>query len=163
MPRPTRSTARRSSHRPLGDARAQASVHRATRRAHESELAEDYVEIIAELRAVRGAARTVDIARRLGVTHVTVVRTLARLRRAGLVDPRPDRAILLTPRGAALASAARRRHDTVVNFLLAIGVRSPAALADAEGIEHHVSGETLAAFERLLRSRRSRRSVARRA
>lgn len=129
----------------------QARGHRQTRKAHTSEIAEDYVEVIADLIDGGGEARAVDIARRLGVTHVTVTKTVARLRTQGLVDSKPYRSIFLTPRGRQLAESARRRHDIVVRFLRAIGVSETTAQADAEGIEHHVSAETLAAFERLSR------------
>jgi DtxR family manganese transport transcriptional regulator len=37
---------------------------------------------------------------------------------------------------------------------MAIGVSEERARIDAEGIEHHVSDETLAAFQRLLQRRR---------
>jgi DtxR family manganese transport transcriptional regulator len=129
----------------------EAEHHRRTRRAHLTELAEDYVEVIAGLIAVNGEARAVDIARRLGVTHVTVVKTIARLQRAGLVTTRPYRSIFLTEDGQRLADESFRRHQTVVRFLTALGVTETTARADAEGIEHHVSRETLAAFERFCR------------
>ncbi|MGH9724440.1 MAG: manganese-binding transcriptional regulator MntR, partial [Candidatus Acidiferrales bacterium] len=54
-----------------------------TRREHANEIAEDYVEAIADLVAETGEARVVDLARRLGVTHVTVIRTIARLQKTG--------------------------------------------------------------------------------
>ncbi len=97
-----------------------------------------------------GEARVVDLARRLGVTHVTVNRTLARLQRAGYVNTQPYRAIFLTDNGRRLAEESKRRHETVVAFLQSLGVPKKVAEMDAEGIEHHVSPETLAAFERLL-------------
>lgn len=90
----------------------------------------------------------VDLARRLGVTHVTVVRTVERLQKAGLVSSRPYRSIFLTAAGADLAERCRRRHVIVLAFLRALGISDAAAQEDAEGIEHHVSEETLAAFER---------------
>jgi DtxR family manganese transport transcriptional regulator len=93
----------------------------------------------------------VDIARRLGVTHVTVVRTIGRLKRDNLVTMQPYRAVFLTGEGRGMAERVRRRHNVVVRFLEAIGVKPEAARIDAEGIEHHVSGQTLAAFERFLR------------
>jgi DtxR family manganese transport transcriptional regulator len=93
----------------------------------------------------------VDVARRLGVTHVTVNRTLARLQRAGYVSTRPYRAIMLTDAGRRLAAECKQRHETVVAFLRSIGVSAKVAEMDAEGIEHHVSPETLAAFERRLK------------
>lgn len=128
----------------------QAHALRQTRRKHATETAEDYVEAIADLIQTTGEARAVDLARRLGVSHVTTIRTVARLQRDGLVATRPYRAIFLTDRGARLARESRERHDLVVAFLRSIGVPEPIAQADAEGIEHHVSPETLSAFRRRL-------------
>ncbi len=106
------------------------------------------MEAIAALTARHGEARVTDLARALGVTHVTVSRTLSRLRQSGFVVAEPYRSIFLTDRGRKLAEASRRRHETVVAFLRSIGVPEQSALTDAEGIEHHVSSATLAAFER---------------
>ena len=64
----------------------QAENLRRLRRDRSVETAQDYVEAIADLTATQGEARVVDLARRLGVTHVTVNRTLARLQRAGYVN-----------------------------------------------------------------------------
>jgi DtxR family manganese transport transcriptional regulator len=121
-----------------------------TRRDHSQELAQDYVELIADLIEDHGEARVVDLARRLGVTHVTVNRTIQRLQRAGLVAAEPYRAIFLTPAGQRLARESRERHDLVVRFLVALGVPAAVAESDAEGIEHHVSRETLRAFRQYL-------------
>jgi DtxR family transcriptional regulator, manganese transport regulator len=134
-------------------ASSSAERHARTRRAHASELAEDYVEVIAELIASKGEARVVDIAAAMGVSHVTVVRTVARLAKADLVIARPYRAIFLTSAGEALASQSKRRHEVVVSFLKSLGVSARAAEADAEGIEHHVSDETLRAMERFAQHR----------
>lgn len=126
----------------------QAESLRHTRREHAHETAEDYVEAIADLTAAQGEARVVDLARRLGVTHVTVNRTLARLQREGFVSVQPYRAIFLTPAGGTLAAECQHRHQVVVAFLRSLGVPEKTAEIDAEGIEHHVSPETLAAFAR---------------
>jgi DtxR family manganese transport transcriptional regulator len=126
----------------------QAPYHRRTRQAHKSELAEDYVEAIADLIDSDGEARVVDLAHCLGVTHVTVIRTISRLAKDGLVNTRPYRSIFLTDEGRALADRVRHRHEVVLRFLRAVGVDEETARADAEGIEHHVSAKTLAAFER---------------
>jgi DtxR family manganese transport transcriptional regulator len=131
----------------------QAENFRRLRRDHAGEIAQDYVEAIADLTATAGEARVVDLARRLGVTHVTVNRTLARLQRAGYVNTRPYRAIFLTDTGRKLAAESKRRHETVVAFLESMGISKKVAEMDAEGIEHHVSPETLAAFERRIARR----------
>ena len=63
------------------DEEQRAIPFRCTREAHHTEIAEDYVELIAELIDGQGEARGVDIARRLGVTQATVASTVARLQR----------------------------------------------------------------------------------
>jgi DtxR family manganese transport transcriptional regulator len=129
----------------------QAESFQRSRRDRAGEIAQDYVEAIADLSATVGEARVTDLARRLGVTHVTVNRTLARLRTAGFVNTRPYRAIFLTDAGRKLAMESKQRHETVAAFLHSLGVSRTIAELDAEGIEHHVSPETLAAMERRLK------------
>jgi DtxR family manganese transport transcriptional regulator len=129
-------------------AETQAAALRHTRLEHATETAQDYVEAIGDLCAIQGEARAVDLAHRLGVTHVTVVRTIARLKRDGYVSTCPYRSIFLTEKGLRVAKESRRRHEIVVAFLRSLGVAEKIAQTDAEGIEHHVSPETLAAFKR---------------
>ena len=131
---------------------ATAAYQQQTRLQHAQERAQDYVEAIADLIAGRGEARATDLAKSLGVTHVTVIRTVQRLQREGLVTTQPYRSIFLTGSGRKLAGKARARHEKVVTFLEALGVPPSTARADAEGIEHHVSAETLGAMEKFLRS-----------
>jgi DtxR family manganese transport transcriptional regulator len=123
------------------------------RSAQHSALSEDYVELISDLLATSGEARPTDIARRLGVSHVTAIKTIARLKREGLVVAPPYRGVFLTEAGERLAERVRRRHRVVVDLLLAVGVPAEAAEQDAEGIEHHVSDATMAAFRRFLRGK----------
>lgn len=129
---------------PVVDPRAE--PFHAVRAARRSELAEDYVELIAELIDSLGEARPVDIATRMGVTAPTVAKTLDRLSREGLVVRARYRSVFLTDAGAALARACRTRHDIVVRFLVTLGLDPDTAEKDAEGIEHHVSERTLALF-----------------
>ncbi len=132
----------------------QARHHRRTRRAKESAVVEDYVELVADLYEQQGEVRAVDIVRRLGVTHATVTKMIGRLKEMGLVTAEPYRAVFLTEEGWRLARECRRRHRLVVDFLRALGVPEEVARTDAEGIEHYCSRETLEAFDRLLRERR---------
>ena len=119
------------------------------RRAHQSEVAEDYVEMISDLIEETGEARTVDLAARFGVTSPTVNAIVRRLQRENLVETRPYRSIFLTEAGMALAESSRARHQIVRDFLVTIGVPETIAEEDAEGVEHHVSEETLAVFAQI--------------
>ena len=119
------------------------------RRAHQSEVAEDYVEMISDLIEETGEARTVDLAARFGVTSPTVNAIVRRLQRENLVDTRPYRSIFLTEAGKALAESSRARHQIVRDFLVTIGVPETIAEEDAEGVEHHVSEETLKVFAQI--------------
>ena len=123
---------------------------RRVREDHSRETAEDYVELIDALIRETGEARAVDLAAKLEITHVAVSKTIHRLQREGLVTTLPYRSIFLTDEGKKLAAASRERHALVHNFLLALGVPADVAETDAEGIEHHVSAETLAKMRKFL-------------
>jgi DtxR family manganese transport transcriptional regulator len=117
------------------------------RDARSSEVAEDYVELVGDLIAETGQARLTDLADCLGVAPATAAKVLQRLQREGLVETRPYRSITLTEAGERMADASRDRHRIVHEFLLALGVSPEVAEGDTEGIEHHVSPQTLRLFE----------------
>lgn len=121
------------------------------RTAQSATVLEDYVELIADLLAIQGEARATEIAKRMGVAHPTALKSIGRLKREGLVTARPYRGIFLTEAGRTLAERVRIRHRLMVDVLIAVGVPTEAAEADAEGMEHHVSDVTLKAFARFLR------------
>jgi DtxR family manganese transport transcriptional regulator len=121
-----------------------------TRAAHKDETAEDYVEAVAQLILEAGEARVGELARIMGVSHVTVSKTVARLAERRLVNAPAYKPITLTPAGRKLAERAAERHVVVLAFLRKLGVREEQAQIDAEGIEHHVSGATIAAMQRWL-------------
>lgn len=125
-------------------------VFRRTRADHASETAEDYVEAIDAAIRRNGLCRTNDLASHFSVTAATVNNTVARLVRDGLARTQPYKPIELTARGRRLAAKCRQRHEVVRSFLLAIGVSEQTAATDSEGIEHHVSAETLAAMQQVL-------------
>ena len=110
---------------------------------HSTETAEDYVEGISDIIHRQGECRVKDLAVHMGVSHVTVVRTIGRLAKESLVVSEPYRPIRLSAKGERLAAHSRKRHEIVLSFLLALGVRPVEAARDAEGMEHHVSADTL--------------------
>jgi DtxR family manganese transport transcriptional regulator len=123
-----------------------------TREAQSKAVLEDYVELIADLLEGTGEARPTDISRRMGVTHVTAIEAVRRLKEAGLATSRPYRGIFLTEAGHDMAAKLRKRHRLVVDLLVALGVPTEVAEADAEGMEHHVSEATLSAFRAFLKA-----------
>ncbi|MFP5076559.1 manganese-binding transcriptional regulator MntR [Rhizobium sp. YIM 134829] len=139
---------------PRADPLPRAEIHsegfRQTREARKGALIEDYVELIADLIEDGNEARQVDIAARLGVAQPTVAKMLARLAADGLVSRKPYRGVFLTEEGQKMAHASRERHQTVEALLKSLGVSPETARIDAEGIEHHVSEETLEAFRRFI-------------
>lgn len=120
------------------------------RRDHRDERLEDYLELISDLIIENGEARVVDIAKRLGVRAATVTQAIKRLAEEGWVDYSPYRPILLTEKGQQSAKQSRARHELLVRFLLKLGVSPDTAEHDSEGMEHHLSPETLEAMEKWL-------------
>ena len=94
---------------------AQADRFSRARSARSAAMLEDYTELIADLIAANGEARTTDIARRMGVAHPTASKTIARLKREGLARSKPYRGIFLTEAGAAMAKKVRERHRLVIS------------------------------------------------
>ena len=113
------------------------------RNAHKTENTEDYLELIAELLNSKGEARIVDISESLGIAQATANKTIQRLQTQGFIKREPYRSIFLTLKGQKIASASKKRHNIVYNFLLNLGLDKNTASEDAEGIEHHVSEKTL--------------------
>ena len=139
--------------RKIASTKLRSTAFSRTRSDHSRELSQDYVELVAELIDEKGEARGTEIALRLGVANATVVKTLKRLAEQGLIEQEPYRAVFLTNDGWKLAEDGKRRHAIVENFLLALGISPATAKCDSEGIEHHVSVETLRAMGRFLAKR----------
>lgn len=127
---------------------------KATRRHHSTEAAEDYCELILKLLEENGEARTCDIANRLGVSHVTTIRTLQRLQDEGYIKTSPRKPVTLTLQGKKTAEYAKERHILLVEFLVKLGVSKTQAEIDVEGAEHHFSDETLKVLRNFMQGAR---------
>lgn len=114
-----------------------------TRADHAIEILEDYTEAIAEIEKENGGCRVMDLARYFGVSHVSVIQVLQRLESHHFIKAGTRKPIGLTDEGYSLASESAKRHRIVLNFLLKIGVSEKTAVIDSEGLEHHISPETL--------------------
>lgn len=116
---------------------------KAAREQRTSEAAEDYTELVADLIADQGVARTCSIADELGVSHVTALRTIRRLSGEGFLETSPHQPVYLTPKGKRLAQFSKARHQLLVEFFTLIGVPAKQAELDVEGVEHHISPITI--------------------
>ena len=132
----------------LADPQKQSQWFSRVREAHQTETTEDYVELIADLIDAQQEARLSDLSARLGVSHATASKVISRLKDEGYVDSEPYRSIFLTDKGRTLAQKCKERHEIVLAFLIRLGVPPDTAEFDAEGIEHHISAETLDIFRR---------------
>ena len=124
------------------------------RNAHRTENTEDYLELIADLLNQNGEVRIVDIAKKLDIAQATANKTIQRLKTQGYIKKEPYRSIFLTLKGQEIASNSKKRHKIVYNFLINLGVGKQTASADSEGIEHHVSKQTLIKMDKSNKSKK---------
>lgn len=108
-----------------------------------SQSAEDYLERIQELIDDKGYARVVDIANSLDVTQASVTNMVQKLAETGYVDYEKYRGLTLTKKGGDVARLIRRRHVTLSRFFSLLGLDELTQLKDIEGIEHHLSPDTV--------------------
>ncbi len=109
-----------------------------------TQSAEDYLERIHELIEAKGYARVVDIASSLKVRQASVTSMVQKLARAGFVKYEKYRGLILTDEGRAVALTIQHRHATLSRFFSLFGLDVETQRADIEGIEHHLSPDTLA-------------------
>lgn len=109
-----------------------------------SQSAEDYLERIHELIEDKGYARVVDIASSLKVRQASVTSMVQKLGDLGFLKYEKYRGLILTDRGRDVARRIKRRHETLARFFSLFGLNEETQRKDIEGIEHHLSPETLA-------------------
>ena len=109
-----------------------------------SQSAEDYLERIHELIEEKGYARVVDIASSLDVKQASVTSMVQKLSELGYINYEKYRGLILTDKGREVARRIQRRHETLSRFFSLLGLDPKTQQADIEGIEHHLSPETLA-------------------
>src|SRR5258708_1572543 len=136
-----------------------------------SQSAEDYLERIHELIEEKGYARVVDIASSLQVKQASVTGMVQKLGELGYLNYEKYRGLVLTDKGLAIATKIKKRHETLSRFFSLFGLDAETQKHDIEGIEHHLSPDTLEvladlasffeknpeALQRFLKSRRPKR------
>jgi len=127
------------------------SPHQVTGRV--SAVLSNYVMVIGQLMREEEEARPTAFARRLGVSHVTAIKGITRLRARDLARARPYRSVFLTPEGMELARTIGHRRGIVAATLMKLGVTPEVTHQDACCMEHSISQQALEVFAAILRRR----------
>ncbi|MEK4487470.1 transcriptional regulator MntR [Psychrobacillus sp. FSL H8-0484] len=104
---------------------------------------EDHIEQIYMLIEQKGYARVSDIAEALSVLPSSVTKMVQKLDKDGFLIYEKYRGLTLTTKGMKLGKRLVKRHDLLEDFLRIIGVEEGNIYADVEGIEHHLSWNSI--------------------
>lgn len=125
----------------------------ARRSSHEtlSQVAQNYLITLYQLREEAGTATMTRLAdqlahspatEHLGTSLASVAGMIRRMKRDGLVDVKPNKEIVFTPRGEAAAQVVMRRHQLAERWLVDfLGIELHKAHAEAHRLEHAISPE----------------------
>jgi Mn-dependent DtxR family transcriptional regulator len=111
---------------------------------------EDYLERIYKLMDEKGYARVSDIAEALEVHPSSVTKMIQKLDKDEYLIYEKYRGLILTPKGEKVGKRLVRRHELLEEFLTIIGVGQEWIYKDVEGIEHHLSADSIRCIEILL-------------
>ena len=115
-----------------------------------SEASEDYLERISELLSEKGYARVSDMAERLAIKPASVTKMVQKLEQMGYIKREPYRGFTLTILGQKVGKRISHRHLILKEFLTLLGVSGKAMQKDIEGLEHHLSDESVKGLERMI-------------
>jgi len=121
-----------------------------------SEPNEDYLERIAELIDQKGYARVTDIAEALHVTPASVTNMVQKLEQLGYIEREHYRGLILTTKGKKVGAKLRERHAILEEFLTLLKIPRNVIEEDVEGLEHHLSDETVEAIKKLIEKLKSK-------
>jgi Mn-dependent DtxR family transcriptional regulator len=111
---------------------------------------EDYLERIYRLIDEKGYARVSDIAEGLEVHPSSVTKMIQKLDKDSYLIYEKYRGLVLTNKGKKMGKRLVDRHLLLENFLQIIGVQEDKIYADVEGIEHHLSWDSITCIETLV-------------
>jgi Mn-dependent DtxR family transcriptional regulator len=104
---------------------------------------EDYIEQIYLLIENKGYARVSDIAESLSVHPSSVTKMVQKLDKDDYLVYEKYRGLVLTSKGNKIGKRLVYRHDLLEQFLRGIGVKEENIYEDVEGIEHHLSWDSI--------------------
>lgn len=111
---------------------------------------EDYLEKIYKLIDGKGYARVSDIAEGLEVHPSSVTKMIQKLDKDNYLIYEKYRGLMLTPKGRKMGKRLVERHRLLELFLQLIGVQEENIYQDVEGIEHHLSWDSITCIEALV-------------
>lgn len=113
---------------------------------------EDYLEKIYLLINEKGYARVADIAKTLNVNPSSVTKMIQKLHREKYVVYEKYRGVIFTSKGETIGESFVDRHYMLEHFLRIIGLTDQEVVyQDVEGIEHHLSPQSIAAITNLVK------------
>ncbi len=111
---------------------------------------EDYLERIYRLIDEKGYARVSDIAEGLEVHPSSVTKMIQKLDKDEYLVYEKYRGLILTTKGKKIGKRLVDRHHLLEEFLKSIGVMEQNIYKDVEGIEHHLSTDSITCIETLV-------------
>ncbi|CAH1210177.1 HTH-type transcriptional regulator MntR [Paenibacillus plantiphilus] len=111
---------------------------------------EDYLERIYKLIDEKGYARVSDIAEGLEVHPSSVTKMIQKLDKDNYLIYEKYRGLVLTNKGKKMGKRLMDRHELLESFLTIIGVQEENIYQDVEGIEHHLSWDSITCIETLV-------------
>lgn len=111
---------------------------------------EDYLERIYKLIDEKGYARVSDIAEGLEVHPSSVTKMIQKLDKDNYLIYEKYRGLVLTSKGKKMGKRLVDRHQLLEEFLGVIGVQEEHIYRDVEGIEHHLSWDSITCIEVLV-------------
>lgn len=114
---------------------------------HES--GEDYLEAILRIKEKNGFARSVDVAKSLGVSKPSVSRAMNVLYENGYIEAGRVGSLELTEKGKEKAESVYEKHVLLTDFIVKItGVNREQAERNACRIEHDIDDDVKNGIER---------------
>ncbi|APC48320.1 transcriptional regulator MntR [Virgibacillus halodenitrificans] len=104
---------------------------------------EDYIEQIYNLMKSKGYARVSALAEALEVHPSSVTKMIQKLDKDDYLNYEKYRGFVLTAQGEKIGERLVFRHELLEDFLEIIGVDKENIYEDVEGIEHHLSWNSI--------------------
>lgn len=104
---------------------------------------EDYVELVYDLQKGKKPVHTNDIASALNISPASVTEIFQKLSEERYIDYEKYSGATLTKKGRRIARKTKKRHDTLTEFLLLLGINRETAEKDACEMEHILHPDTM--------------------